>query len=222
MDIIAAIVIGYITGYMLNLLAGWLPAQTSDAIDEPRPLMTPALRYLFADEHPPEWRLHLLAETGLALLFGLLTALDGWTGALITAMLAAAFLLLIALIDIKYRIVPNALIYPSMFVVVVLHALARTIPLSEIVVGGMFAFMIFFVVMQLRPGDLGGGDVKLAGMLGLAFGFPDILYVLLIGTGAGAVFAVGGVLARQSRKLTFPYAPFLCLGATVMLVIHVQ
>lgn len=46
--------------------------------------------------------------------------------------------------------------------------------------GFAVAFGMMFL-MALR-GGVGGGDVKLSGALGIWFGFPDILYVLLIGS----------------------------------------
>jgi prepilin signal peptidase PulO-like enzyme (type II secretory pathway) len=73
---------------------------------------------------------------------------------------------------------------------------------------------------------LGGGDVKLALLIGLALGFPTVLWALLVGVGSGAVTAVTLLIISRrqpqkqawNRKSQIPYAPFLCLGAIIALL----
>ena len=155
-------------------------------------------------------------EVGCALLFGVLWLRLGATAALVLTAGACAFLLLVALIDLKYRLVLNLLIYPAIVVMLALRAASGEI--SATLVGAGFAFMIFFLTAQLKPGTLGGGDVKLATLLGLAFGFPNILWVLIVGAGAGAVIAVALLLTSGHTIRSIPYAPFLCLGSLVALL----
>ena len=92
---------------------------------------------------------------------------------------------------------------------------------TAILLGGGMAFAIFFLTAWLRPGELGGGDVKLATVIGVTFGFPQMLLALLVGAGIGAGVAVMMMMTRQAgRKTRIPYAPFLCLGAMALLLSH--
>lgn len=68
----------------------------------------------------------------------------------------------------------------------------------------------------VRPAAVGGGDVLLLAVCGLAAGFPGVVYLMFRGM---VVLALVGVvqlaLRRADRKSTLPLAPFLLLGALV-------
>jgi leader peptidase (prepilin peptidase)/N-methyltransferase len=88
-----------------------------------------------------------------------------------------------------------------------------------VLVGGAFGFAIFAAVALVRPGELGGGDVKLATWIGFVFGFPNALWALMVGVFAGGAIAVVLLAShRGDSKSEMPYAPFLCLGALVALL----
>ena len=130
-----------------------------------------------------------------------------------------SFLLLIAVIDVKYRLVLNILVYPAIVIVFMAQLVMAQHSMLSTLLGGGLAFGIFFLTARLKPGDLGSGDIKLAALIGLVFGFPGVLWALIVGAGTGALVAVVIVLMRHSTtKLYFPYAPFLCLGAMVALL----
>jgi leader peptidase (prepilin peptidase)/N-methyltransferase len=136
-----------------------------------------------------------------------------------------AFLLLIALIDLKYRLILNLLLYPALFLTLLLQLLIGRLPFGLVLLGGALTLSIFALTAWLRPGDLGGGDVKLAAWLGVTFGFPHVLWALLLGAGVGGVTAVILLLAGRwgndchwTRQTHIPYGPFLCLGAIIALL----
>ena len=126
------------------------------------------------------------------------------------------FLLLITLIDVKYRLVLNVLTYPAIGLTLAVHLVMRSSEMRAVLVGAGLAFSIFFLTALIRPGDLGGGDVKLAALIGLWHGFPGVLWALLMGVGVGGVATAWLNLAnRQDQNGHVPYAPFLCVGALV-------
>ena len=130
--------------------------------------------------------------------------------------LVFAFMGLVTLVDLQYRLIPNALTYPA--IVLALGWRVAAGDARGALIGGVFAFAIFYLTARLQPGKLGGGDVKLATLIGIFFGFPGALWVLLIGVGVGAIAAVLLLVRSHSRLRTIPYAPFLCIGAVVWLV----
>lgn len=139
-----------------------------------------------------------------------------WT--LLVYTVVYTFFLLVALIDLKYRLVLNVFTYPAIATVLAAHLLAGQNTL-HIFVGGVVTFLIFFSAAQLRPGGLGGGDIKLATLIGFLFGFPELLWALLVGAGIGGIAALALLASsRGSWKTGIPYAPFLCLGAMVALL----
>ena len=85
------------------------------------------------------------------------------------------------------------------------------------------AFAAFYALHFARPAWLGFGDVRLAGLLGLALGWMGPWY-LLIGLMAanlvGAVVGVGLILAgKATRRTAMPYGVFLAAGCIIALLV---
>lgn len=83
--------------------------------------------------------------------------------------------------------------------------------------GGLGMFGFYLMLRMLRPGAMGGGDVKLAGVAGGYLGFLGWDTVLM---GAFAGFLLGGVYAllllatrRAHARTAIAFGPFLLGGA---------
>jgi prepilin signal peptidase PulO-like enzyme (type II secretory pathway) len=228
--IMVAAGIGIGVGWLIGLLSNYLPRfSMSDEIpSEVAELHLPAVAQLLTTR-PNQWRglpdqrqwfgLHLAVEGLCAVGAVVLVQRLGLTGEMVGIASGLTFFLLIALIDTKYQLVLNILTYPAIVLVVIAHVVIIRGDLLPMLLGGAFAFTIFFLTAWLRPGDIGGGDIKLAALLGLMFGFPGILWVLIVGVGLGGVVAVTLLLTQRfGAKSYMAYAPFLCLGGAVALL----
>lgn len=122
--------------------------------------------------------------------------------------------ILIILLDIQYHIIPDLVTYPAILIVGAFHIMQSSNQL-EYWLGGGIALAIFLATYLIRPGGLGGGDVKLAVFIGLLLGFPGMLWALLLGASAGAAWLIALALSGSTHK-TIPYGPFLCLGALII------
>ena len=130
-----------------------------------------------------------------------------------------SFFLLVAIIDLRYRLVLNVMVYPAMVVTLLLRVVLPGSGVVTALVGGAIGLALFLLTALLRPGGLGAGDVKLATLIGLILGFPQVLWALALGIVAGGIVAILLVLThRGGLKSYIPYAPFLCLGAIVALL----
>ena len=143
---------------------------------------------------------------------------DIYVGGLMALFLAV--LLALALTDLHQRIIPNAVVLPSLalFGLALLCGaiLGRHLDLAAAAIG-MFAFGGGLLVIALmRPGGMGMGDVKLAGLIGLVLGALGLRHVLVaagLGILAGGVGAVAALAMGRSRKAAIPFGPFLVAGA---------
>jgi len=83
--------------------------------------------------------------------------------------------------------------------------------------GGGFLLLLAW----LWPNGMGGGDIKLAALMGLFLG-RYVVIAIFIGFFLGAL---GGVLAMSllgmSRKDQIPFGPYLAVGAVLTLFIGV-
>ena len=197
--------------FAVGVLTGWLLSLASKAL----PRLSPNFSAPVSDAQPNRWFvLHRGSELLTGTAYALLWVRFGSTLTLLFLALSFALLLLIAIIDIKYRLVLNSVVYPAVVVVVILQGLFFPQDALTIALGGCMTFGIFALTAWLRPGQIGGGDIKLATLIGLTFGFPQVLWALLVGAGVGGAAAAYLILMRrQSAAATIPYAPFLCFGA---------
>lgn len=81
---------------------------------------------------------------------------------------------------------------------------------------GAGALLVLTLLAILGRGALGGGDVKLMGVLGLWLGINGIVTTASVGFMLGGVFALVLLLLRlRKRKDYFAFGPFLIIGAVV-------
>ncbi len=93
-----------------------------------------------------------------------------------------------------------------------------------IVIGAGFLFLVGFAYEKIRGFEgLGGGDVKLAAMLGAFLGAKGILFTLLMSALLGSVVGIIAiVILRKGMRYAIPYGPFLAGAAVIYLFLGPQ
>jgi leader peptidase (prepilin peptidase)/N-methyltransferase len=159
-----------------------------------------------------------LVEAGTAVLLGAVAAVHAEnTAQLVLGAVLVLFLVPMALIDLDTYTIPNKLTGPAALCAIALGLALDPGGEPERVVAGVAAAGVFLLAVLARPGGMGMGDVKLAGVLGLFLGgavavalFAALVLGTLIG---GIVMARVGVAA--GRKTKVPFGPFLALGGVI-------
>jgi leader peptidase (prepilin peptidase) / N-methyltransferase len=148
------------------------------------------------------------------------------TAALPAYLFFAAVAVALSAIDLDVLRLPNAIVYPSYFVLGALLSLAALIqggpaPLVRAAIGAAALFTLYLALAIAYPVGMGFGDVKLAGVVGGALGF--LSYSALV-IGAFAAFVIGACVATAlllsrsaTRKSAIPFGPFMVTGALVAL-----
>ena len=132
-----------------------------------------------------------------------------------------AGLVAIAVTDLRVGLVPRKLLYPTLVTVAVALVAAsaaegRWSRLGGAAAGGAAAFAVFTLVWWLYPKGMGFGDVRLAGLAGLALGwlgFRPLYLGFLAAFVAGSVLGVANLAVRGTTK--FPFAPALATGTMI-------
>jgi len=126
-------------------------------------------------------------------------------------------MLAIFFIDLDHHIIPNAITYPGLVL-----GLLLAIPqgrLLEAAASTIGAGGVFLLIAVLSRGGMGGGDVKLAALMGAFLGWPTIavglMLAFLLGAAAGLLLLA---LRRGTRKTAIPFGPALAVGAVVALL----
>jgi leader peptidase (prepilin peptidase)/N-methyltransferase len=133
------------------------------------------------------------------------------------ALLDASLILLAAVVsvtDLRSRLVPDPALLAALALSVPVCALSDPGGLPERVLAGMGGGGFLLGAALLRPGAMGLGDVKLAGVLGFYLGarvIEALAIAFAIGSLAGIVLIVRH--GWEARRRTIPFAPCLALGA---------
>lgn len=154
------------------------------------------------------------AVVGLAL--GAVPALLPWT-------YLAAVGLVLAYVDAQTKLLPTRILAPSYVVLGALLGLAALLddsaqPLVRAGLGWLAMGGFYFVLWFVHPSGIGYGDVRLAGLLGLALGYlgwGQLIAAMYAGFLLGGLG--GGLLAllRVVDRKRYPFGPFMVLGALV-------
>lgn len=128
--------------------------------------------------------------------------------------------LVVAFIDINIRIIPNELVIVMLAIGVLSQIL--NFGLKSIVTSLVTMAVMMVVFMSVAGfvglGKVGAGDVKLAGAMGLALGYPTIISAVFVMAIVLLVFIVTGMLMKKIYLSTMlPLAPFMMCGYVLVL-----
>jgi leader peptidase (prepilin peptidase)/N-methyltransferase len=137
-----------------------------------------------------------------------------------------AGLVALTVIDLRHQLLPRRIVVP---VAVLMAALLGVAALAtddgnafvRAVACAAGAYAAFWLLRFVNPRALGGGDVTLAGLLGLALGWHSV-DATVSGLAAGAIlaalFAVAALATRRvAARTAITYGPFLVAGALLVL-----
>ena len=143
-------------------------------------------------------------------------------------------LIIIFVYDLKYYLIPDKILFPAIIIAFFyrvldfgnlklfgiwdlgfgISPLFLNYFIASIIASGFF----LFIFLISRGAWMGFGDVKLAILLGLLLGFPNILVGLFLSFFFGAILGVILLFFKKyGLKSELPFAPFLIIGTLVAL-----
>jgi len=124
-----------------------------------------------------------------------------------------------AAIDLKHRIIPDAINIPGAVLVYATAVAAQPDRWAELLVGGLAGLVFLGAAWVVSPKGMGLGDVKMVLMIGLALG-KYIGVALFAAFTLSLIPSLGLLLVKglRARKIGFPFGPFLAFGAVVGLM----
>lgn len=162
------------------------------------------------------WR-YPLVEMVTGFLYVYLYKLQGFTPILFESMFFVSLLLVISFIDIDHKIIPNILVILGIIVGLILGLLLRPDTLLFMVLGLLVGAGLLLAIAIISNGGMGGGDVKMAGMLGIYVGWQGVLTAIFVASLLGAIFGICYMLVTgKGRKSTVPFGPFLAVGGLLV------
>lgn len=135
----------------------------------------------------------------------------GWQ--FIQGAVLASILIVITFTDLDHRIIPDKIVLFGFLCGLPLLWLAGApAPLAAAL--GVIAGALPLFLLAVLTNGMGGGDVKLVGMLGLYLGWPQVLLMVFLAAVLGAIVGLSLMAAGKiKRKEPIPFGPFLAVAA---------
>jgi leader peptidase (prepilin peptidase) / N-methyltransferase len=144
----------------------------------------------------------------------------GWQPMLVPRVILACALVVLCVVDLEHRILPNVITIPGTALGWLFSLTLPPGPLASglgILVGGGILLLTAEAYYRVRGEEgLGMGDVKMLAMIGAFLGWPLALLTLVLSSVAGALVGVGLLLTGTGdMKSALPFGSFLAMGAAV-------
>lgn len=161
---------------------------------------------------------HYITEILVILLSGILLVISflrfGFNSKLLQALFLDSILVIVSIIDIKFRVIPNKIIV-FILVVGIIFSFIDNISIGNAVVGMLVGGGTLFLI-AIIPGAMGGGDIKLMFSLGLFLGYKKVLLSLYLAFVMAAIIGIILIILKiKKRKEHIPFGPFLAVGSFI-------
>lgn len=139
--------------------------------------------------------------------------LSGWLLAIV--MVSTAF------IDIHWGIIPDKITYPA-FVIGFMFSLV-TVGVYSAITGSIFFAGVLLLAVFCYPGAMGGGDIKLALVIGVFTGFQGAVIAFIIAVVSGALYGlILIIIGVAEQKTAIKFGPFLAAGAFISYIFSTE
>ncbi|MEM6780885.1 MAG: A24 family peptidase [Pseudomonadota bacterium] len=143
---------------------------------------------------------------------------------------AILLLVILCIIDLRVRLLPNVLVFPFAVLGVAFHFSTdfQILPYQQMLIGGAVGYGFLFALRMAanayyKQDSLGLGDVKLMGAAGLWLGAEGVLIALTVGAFAGLIHGIAYGLVKAAtgktkpdfHRLAIPAGPGFAIGIVI-------
>ena len=161
-----------------------------------------------------------LVEAATGLIWGGMMWTHGLEVEALRGAMFLSILLGIAISDARFYIIPDQFSIGGAALGFGLSSLTPALGIIPSLLGGLFGFLLLWVLAWvgekvLKKETMGGGDIKMMGMIGAFLGVQGVLLSLFLGALLGAL--IFGPISYKTGKLV-PFGIFLAAGAAATFV----
>ncbi|MGB3161843.1 MAG: prepilin peptidase [Carnobacterium sp.] len=128
-----------------------------------------------------------------------------------------AFGIIFMISDLHYFLLPDSLMSLFFLLTLIIRLWFHPLPLLHYVISGIAFFLFFYAFYIFTSQGIGGGDVKLFGVLGLFFGFELTLFILFIACLISLLIGFPLIyLNKLPQQTFFPFAPSIFLSSFIV------
>lgn len=205
------IIVLFLIGFVLGLGYAF--------IGERLPLLVPEI----IPKEENSWIFNLFMGVVNALVFLISYYYFGISYEFFASLIISGLVLIIFISDFKYMIILDSPLVISSILIIILKIIYRGFNETLIsVISGIALFFVMLLIFDIgklifKKETLGGGDIKLAFVMGLTLNFYLGLVAIVLSTFLALPYAIASLEIKKSNA--FPYGPFLC-GALFLVFFH--
>ena len=170
---------------------------------------------------------YALVELLTGILFVLVYKVYGYNTITLYYLLLVSLLVIITFIDLDHYIIPDELIIFGSIGALIFNILGQGISIKDGLLGGLICgggmlVLIHLIELLIKKEAMGGGDIKLFGMVGLFLGIKLGMITILLSVYVGAIYGVGSIIYSKMKQKEYnsiiPYGPFISVGALISIL----
>ncbi len=156
-------------------------------------------------------------ELSTAMLFALAPLFVGWSAEIIVSWTLISLFVIIFVSDVHYMIIPNrVLLFFAPLLLIERLWFAPLTPWWDSLLGSFVGFMMLFLIALVSKGGMGGGDIKLFAVIGLALGVKLTVLAFFLSTFVGTMFGlIGMAIGHVKRGEPMPFGPAIVVGTLI-------
>ena len=161
-----------------------------------------------------------LMELLTGILFALSYFIFGLSYELIIALMIASLFVIIIVSDFKYYIINDeVLIFALLLISVIIGINQGIIELGYSLLNGLIVFASVYLFMLFgnfifKKDSMGGGDIKLMGLIGVTVGLFNSLIIFVMSAFLALPFAI--LCLIKDKNHVIPYGPFIALSYLIV------
>ena len=204
------IIILFLLGFVLGLVYAF--------IGEKLPLLVPEVM----EKEGNSWILNLFIGVVNALVMLVSYYSFGISYEFFASLIIAGLVLIIFISDFKYMIILDSPLIIGGVLILILRAYFygfKNMGLS--ILSGIVLFLVMFLIgfigkKLFKREALGGGDIKLAGIIGIVLGLKLGLVAIILSSLLALPYAVGAVMLNKNSEV--PFGPFLIASMAIVFI----
>jgi leader peptidase (prepilin peptidase) / N-methyltransferase len=132
---------------------------------------------------------------------------------LLVAWTLISMLIIITVSDLRYMVIPDKVLLFFLGLIIFERLFIPLSPRWDSMAGGVLGFGLLLLIAIISKGGMGGGDIKLYGVIGLAVGVKVTILSFMIATFLGAVIGLTALAFKLIEKgKPIPFGPFIAAG----------
>ncbi|MFG6148370.1 prepilin peptidase [Halobacillus sp. B23F22_1] len=137
----------------------------------------------------------------------------GFHPSLFLALLVLSMFHIIIVSDLRYMVIPDKVLLFFTVLFIVYRFFYPTVPWWGSLSGALTGLIATAVIIAISKGGMGGGDMKLLGVIGLALGTELLLLTFFLAISVGAIVNLILIFFKViSRKSPVPFGPYIAVG----------